>query len=175
MFGPLNEALEAFHKKWHALVAARVDPAFFGSLKIAGVGWKTEDMAEFDHLFKQLRAVSSQAHLAWINERWIATFILRDPGHLCCEIPLVKLMQRRPGSNCPVGLDHVDFLLPKGVAPEEALAKEPDLTWTPEANEPHSKWISLRFDDCEAKLRTETTISACISELQEAEAGIVQQ
>lgn len=168
MFGPLNEALETFHKKWQTLVDARVDKAFFTQLQPIAVGWKAEDLKEFDHLFKQFRSVSTMAHLVSLNDRWIATFVLRDTDQLCWNVPLVKLMQRRPGSKDSVGLDHIDFYDPGQRGYEKVLVNEPGIKWSHEANGDFCKWISVWFDGTEAKLRSETSLDVGIAEMEAA-------
>jgi len=173
MFGPLNEALEAFQKKWQRLVDARSDKQFFAALKPLAVGWKTEDLKEFDHLFKQFRSVSSMAHLGWINGRWVATFVLRDTTQLIWKVPMVKLMQRRPGSTDPVGLDHIDFYDTEQRGYEKVLLHEPGLKWSHEDNGEFCKWISIWFDGTEAKLRTDTTLDVGMAEMRAAKERIL--
>lgn len=174
MFGPLNEALEVFQNKWQKLVDARIDKEFFMSLRPMTVGWKTEDLREFDHLFKQFRSVSTMAHLASLNGRWIATFVLRDTDQLCWNVPMVKLMQRRPGSTDPVGLDHIDFYDLDRRGYEKVLVDEPGIKWSHESNGDFCKWISIWFDGTEAKLRSETTLDVSIAEMEAAKEQIVR-
>jgi hypothetical protein len=76
-------------------------------------------------------------------------------------------MQRRPNSQDALGLDNVNFLAPDFGQIEEVLQDEPDLKWTHESCGPHSQWISLWFDDTEAKLRPISVLDVSLTEFQE--------
>jgi len=165
MLEELNQAFTKYRKKWEQLVNDRTDKSFFQGLKPTAIAWKTEDLAEFDRRFRELRELSDQIHLGWINERWLGTFHLKDSS-LQDSIRLVKLMQRRPGSSDAVGLDHVDFYSSQVEGAETILKAEPGLKWSPEDNG-HCHWLSIWFADTEAKLRTGTTVDVCIQELQD--------
>src|SRR5260370_14095800 len=156
MIEELNKAIGEYQTKWQALVAGRRDKVFFESLKPTSVGWKTEDLADFNKRFAEMRDDCEQIHLVWLNGRWIATMILRDTK-LDWGIATIKLMQRRPNSADAVGLDHVDFYSPHAIDSQTIAAKEPDLKLTDEVNG-LCKWTSLWFDGTEAKLRHETVI-----------------
>jgi hypothetical protein len=171
MLDELAAATKAYFKKWQTLVEGRGDKAFFASLKPTAVGWKTEDQADFDRRFTDLREHCDQIHFGWINERWIAVLHLKD-SQLTDGITLVKLMQRRPGSTDATGLDHVDFYSPPTANVDQILGKESGLKWTHEENV-HCKWVSLWFDGTEAKLRTDTTLDVCIRELEEVKENLL--
>jgi hypothetical protein len=173
MIDELNKALKDYQVKWETLVATRSDKPFFEGLKTTAVAWKTTDLAEFDRIFAELREKCDQIHLGWINERWLGTLHLRE-GELEGGVKIIKLMQRRPGSTDDVGLDHVDFYSPQVKGAEGILKDEPDLKWTPE-NNGHCNWISIWFDNTEAKLRTGTTIDVCIKELEEINKQIIDK
>lgn len=165
----INQAVINYRRQWQALSQARINQTFFAGLKPTALGWKSLDLAEFDRLFVQLREHCDQIHLGWINERWLATMHLKN-SRLEWGIRIIKLMQRRPGSSDAVGLDHVDFLLPKAANESNAqviLQKEPSLKWSLETNNAHCNWISIWFNDTEAKLRTNTVLDVCIAELRE--------
>lgn len=166
MLDELNAAITDYHQKWHILVAARTNKQFFERLTPITVGWKATDLTEFDRYCQELRESCDQIHFGWVNERWLGTFHLRDVK-LDCGISVIKLMQRRPGSNDATGLDHLDFLLPQDVSAKELLEQEPNLKWSEEKNGAHCKWISIWFEGTEAKLRADTVIDTCIEELQE--------
>ena|SRR2546421_9814010 len=166
MINELNAAISDYQLKWKTLAAARHDRNFFEGLKPTAVGWKTSDPADFDKRFAALRAQSDQIHLGWLNERWIATFHLRDQA-LAWGVTLVKLMQRRPGSTDRIGLDHLDFLAPAGLSAASLKIAEPGLNATDERNG-HCRWTSVWFDKTEAKLRSDTVLDICIIELQDS-------
>lgn len=165
MLRELNTAIEAYAAKWQKLIGTSQNKSFFQQLKPTSVAWKAEDLADFDERFSQLRDLSDHIHIAWLNNRWLATMHLRDQK-LGLDIEVVKLMQRRPGSSDATKLDHMDFLIPENVDAKTILAAESGLEWTEEKNGDFCTWISLWFDGTEAKLRTDTTVGVVIAELQ---------
>ena len=166
MLDELNAALASYQKKWRTLLDNRENKDFFEGLRPTAVAWKTEDAADFDVRFAELRDQADHVHMGWVNERWLATFHLRT-ATLIDGITVVKLMQRRPGSSDATGLDHVDFLIvPEGTNAKDVLSHEAGLKWTEELNGDHCKWISIWFEGTEAKLRSDTTLDVCIKELQ---------
>lgn len=163
MIDELNQAIEVYHMKWHKLIDLRRDKIFFQNLKPTSAGWKTKDLADFQTRAAELQSLCEQVHFGWINERWLGTFYLRD--EIACELKIIKLMQRRPNSTDAIGLDHLDFLIPEGKDAKTVLKEEPGLRWTEEKNGKQCKWISLWFDNTEAKLRRDTVLQVCADEL----------
>jgi len=161
----LQRAIEEYKFKWDNLAAARANKLYFAHLAPTALGWKTVDQQDFDTRFVALRDLSDQIHLGWVNERWLATFHLKAP--LAWGIELVKLMQRRPDSKDAAGLDHLDFLIPDETEWQHIKAQESGLKMTEERNGDHCKWLSIWFDNTEAKLRTDTVLATCIAELQD--------
>jgi len=171
MLDELNTAIDAYQAKWQAFEAERRDPMMLEQAKPTSVGWKTEDLADFDRRFALVREYCQQVHLVWLNDRWIATMLLRQ-DKLHWGIGIVKLMQRRPNSTDAIGLDHIDFYAPAVTNAQTLLAQEADLKATDEANG-LCKWTSLWFADTEAKLRRETTLAVCVAELHEADERVL--
>ena len=165
MFDELNQAIDGYWAKWSELVKVRKNKEFFERLKPTSVGWKTEDLAEYDRLLNKWRGACDHIHAAWLNERWIAEMHLKD-SKLHGNIEIIKLMQRRPGSNDAVGLDHLDFMDMEETNTKAVLAEEEDLKWTDEKNG-LCDWTSIWFGGTEAKLREGTVIDVSIAELQE--------
>lgn len=166
MLNKLSNSLKIFHKEWQGFVKSRRQKNFFNSLKPTAAAWKTTDLAEFEKLLLELSKDCDQVHLGWVNERWLATLHLKTKK-LPMDIKIIKLMQRRPQSKDAVGLDHVDFLRPKNTKLDNILVKETGVKWTKEMNGRHCKWISIWFSNTEAKLRSDTVIDVCISEMNE--------
>ncbi len=164
MLNEIDKALKQYQVKWDKLVDATQNQDFFRQLRPTAVGWKTVDLADYDRRFNELRELCDQIHLAWLNGRWLATLHLKDQK-LDGGIQIIKLMQRRPDSTDTVGLDHLDFYSPTDNI-EAILAKEKELKWTKEMNGEQCKWISVWFGDTEAKLRTNTVIDVCMTELE---------
>lgn len=171
MLEALNVALADYQKKWDQLVAGRTNQAFFKSLRPTSVAWKTTDLKDFDKSFQNLTKACDQIHIGWVNERWLASLHLKGTT-LEQGITIIKLMQRRPGSKDPVGLDHLDFITPDLKVAEKVLAGEKSLKWGPESNNPHCSWLSIWFDGTEAKIREGSVIDVCIAELRDISKSI---
>lgn len=170
MIDELNAAIKNYQLKWDTLLASCHDGDVIKSMVPTAVAWKATDMDDFDRRFAALRDASSQMHMAWVNERWLATFFLRDK--LAWNITVVKLMQMRPGSTDVPGLDHIDFRTSENVNAEIIKGCEPGLTATDEQNGEHCKWTSLWFEKTEAKIRSDTTWDVCIAEMKNAAKNI---
>jgi hypothetical protein len=170
----MDELATAFTKymdQWRAFADSQDAKLFFRQLAPMSLGWKVDDLAELDRRMTELRDLSGQIHYGWVNERWLVTAVLKQP--LVGDVRLIKLMQKRPGSADPSGLDHVDFLVSGGTDAHVVLATEPGVRWTDERNGDHCHWVSVWFDDHEAKLRSDTVLQACADELLESQANIV--
>lgn len=166
MLEKASHATAVYLKKWESLVENCENKDFFRQLKPTSIGWKTTDIEEFNNLFLELRDQCDQIHLGWVNERWLASLHLKDAA-LPGGITIIKLMQRRPDSSDPVGLDHLDFHASSEEGIINVLAGETDLNIAEESNNPLCHWHSVRFDGQEAKLRSDTVLDVCIAELKE--------
>src|ERR1700754_4849654 len=113
MLEELETAIKDYEQKWNKLIDSSADKIFFDGLLPTSVGWKTEDLADFDRRFAELRELCDQVHLGWVNDRWIATLHLTDKT-LPLKLTVIKLMQRRPGSSDATGIDHLDFYFHPG-------------------------------------------------------------
>lgn len=166
MTNELNQALQNYFSNWEKLVSERSDGAFFNSLKPVAVGWKVADESEYQKLYTELRGQCDRIVETWMNGRWIAKMHLKDEK-LNKGIVIVKLMQRRPGSEDALGLDHVDFYSPAVKDAESILKNEQGLKWSRESNDvvEDYDWISVWFNDTEAKLKAGTVIDIVIKEL----------
>jgi hypothetical protein len=154
-------------------VANRQQADFFKTLKPTALGWKTTDLDEYDQIFASLRDECDQIHIARLNDRWLATMHLKD-AKLEGGIEIVKLMQRRPGSEDKTGLDHLDFMVSDMAKAHEILNNEPNLKWTNETNNPNCHWISIWFENTEAKIRDGSVIDVCIAELKDVNTNITR-
>lgn len=164
MLNDINIALELYEQKWQRLISVRHERKFFMELRPTAVGWKVADKEAFDSCMASLQDQCDQIHLAWLDDRWLATL------HLCVQelsnaTSIIKIMQRRPGSDDSTGLDHVDFMIPDDVDAKSIVSAESDLKWSEEKNGEHCKWISVWFDYTEAKLRRDTVLQVCADEL----------
>jgi hypothetical protein len=161
----IEQSIKAYQASWEQLVQARTNSAFFRQLKPVAAGWKVVDRAEYDALYAELHDRCDRIVETWMNGRWVAKMHLRDQA-LPGGITIIKVMERRPNSSDAVGLDHVDFYSPDA-AIQEALTLEADLKWSIESNDviEDYKWVSVWFDNTEAKLKAGTVLDIIIKEL----------
>jgi len=175
MLDKVNEALRIYQQSWQKLVDNRTNRQFFEALKPTAVGWKTADRAEYTRLVAELHDQADHVIETWMNGRWVAKVHLRDTK-LANGVEILKIMERRPGSEDAVGLDHVDFYSPDVAAAEPLLKQEADLNWTWESNDVIQgyDWISIWFEGTEAKLKSDTVLDIIQAELKELNDNIKQ-
>jgi hypothetical protein len=167
MIDEYNIAIQDYMAKWLNYVASCKNSEYFKSLKPIAIGWKTEDLVEFNERAAKLRDMSDQVHFGWVNERWLATFHIKGT-QLDQGMTVIKLMQRRPSSTDAVGLDHIDFYASDAAEAERMLEAE-DTKWTREMNGDHCKWLSVWFGAAEAKIRSTTVLRVCADEMLDVE------
>ncbi len=131
------------------------------------IGWKVKDIEEYcaDLSFFLKSGLVEQCHIGAVDNRYIASLVFKKPIYK--NIYIIKLMQRRPGSTDSVGLDHVDFFVNNLASMEKQLARNKVTDWGYESNQSH-RWISLRFNESEAKFVDHTVLDVCVKELQAA-------
>lgn len=171
MVDELQQRTQDFLDNWQTFAKQRANVDYFANLKPTAVGWKCTDRDELMRYFAEIRDLCEQIHFGWVNERWLISAYFKDvalPG----SIKIVKLMERRPGSSDPVGLDHVDFYSVTSDV-KRHMEQEQDVKWTEETNGDHCKWISVWTDAGEAKLRTDTVLKVCADEMLEYEQRII--
>lgn len=171
MIEEMQTRVQAYLDGWQHFAATRSDSEYFQELQPTAIGWKFTDRQAALQAFDEIRDLCEQAHFGWINERWVISVYLKNttlPGN----IQVIKLMERRPGSTDAVGLDHVDFYT-NDEAVKDRVSAEPDLKWNEETNGAHCKWISVWFDQGEAKLRNDTVLKVCADEMLEYEQRII--
>jgi hypothetical protein len=162
MIDELNEALGAYQKKWQTFIASRKAKDFFTTQQPTAVAWKFEDAEALNKAASELQTLCDQV-----------TMHLKDIK-LDGGIQVVKLMQRRPGSDDALGLDHLDFYSTQNNEAKAVLSAESDLKWTEENNGEHCTWLSIWLNGGEAKLRTDTVMKVCAEEMLELDAKLVQ-
>ena len=170
MVDELREKVITYLDAWAEVTEQRHNKEFFEKLQPTAVGWKVTNRAELMDAFNELRDACDQIHFGWVNERWLVTMHFKElllPGN----IAVLKLMERRPGSTDPVGLDHVDFYA-GGAQVKAALSDETDLRYNEEKNGEHCKWISVWFEQGEAKIRNDTVLKVCADEMMDFERAI---
>ena len=139
--------------------------------KPSTVAFKSQDIANFNQILGLLldQDLVNQCHIGFVDKRYIASIVLHKP--LFKDIYIIKLMQRRPNSTDPVGLDHMDFYVDRLNDIEDYFKSKDLAKWDYETNESH-KWISLRFDNTEAKFVDHLVLDVCVMELRNVSSKI---
>lgn len=133
---------------------------------ITTLGIKVADQDELVSRFGEFFELGDQAHFGPVNEvRTIVT--IRKSKSIKDQVRYVKILQRRPGRNDPLGLEHIDILL-KGELDLEFLDKtlrEAGVNSEVESNEVHA-WVSIRYKDFEFKLVDHVVWQAALAEMK---------
>lgn len=154
----IEEAIREYNTKWQTLLQSVENSEFFSSLVPTAIGWKVKDQTEYQQMYQELHRLSDITVETWMNERWIAKMHLKD-HQLSNGVEIIKIMQIRPGSEDPLGLDHMDFYFSESFDAEKILQSE-KLKWSKESNDILAgyEWLSVWFEDTEAKLKPGTVL-----------------
>lgn len=164
----LQNTLKKYFEAWGAW--CNDTSAFaFASLKPMQAGWKVPTEQSLGEKLTELLPYTEQAHIGTVDNRKIALLAIKKP---VVNVPVVQVMQLRPHSTDPLGLDHVAFYCPAMKDLERALKKS-SITWENQGNTGHS-WISLWFGDSkrEAKFFDHTALDLGAKELTERSSAI---
>ena len=176
MIEGLNTAIQEYLEKWQVLVNDRKEQTFFDSLTPTAVGWKVGTREDYTKAVAELHDDADKIVETWMNGRWIAKLHLKNDT-LAGEISVIKIMQRRPGSDDALGLDHLDFYSPDFAQAEQVLKSEPILKWSWETNDVRDgyDWLSIWFDGGEAKLKGDTVLDIVAAELQDITKELIRK
>lgn len=169
----LTSELQRCLAGWRAYEKDLVKAGLKGPLLATAVGWKVADLKEFSKVTQDLLTKSEQLHVGTVNDRFIGTFVLKEPLSVD-DIRLIKVLQRRQGSDDALGLDHIDFYI-EDIELAKTVLSDTQANWLEESNDVHT-WLSIRFGEVleyEAKFVDHTVLSAGIIELQQAEKAIL--
>ena len=169
----LEHLLDAYNTAWRVLVAQNNLRAFAQTALPTTIGWKVEDKKALFGNLELLADKSEQVHIGTVNNRLIATVVLIGPYR---GMRLLKILERRAGSNDPLGLDSIDYLVEKLSSTYELLSRATDGNLVKQHNDHHS-WLSLRFGEArefEAKFTDHLVLSVAQKQLSASEQEIFQ-
>ncbi len=174
MWEDIQTAVEQYNAKWRAFVSERQDRMFFEELRPVAVGWKVATEDEYKAACDELQGRADLVIQTWMNGRWIAKVHLRD-DRLDGGIQIIKIMQRRPGSEDALGLDHIDFYGPRAGEIKDVLTRDNAVEWTVESNDHIAdyNWVSVWFSGYEAKIKDYTVLRTISGELISLEEKII--
>lgn len=164
MIDSINVKLVKYLARWQEFEKSLINAGLDGPLKPTAIGWKVANRKNFDIAHTELMAISEQCHVGTVDNRLIGSYVLKTP---LAGVPIIKLMQLRPGSQDPTGMDHMDFYVEDLKEAKKAL-EDINADWKEESNEVHS-WLSVRFGKdlkYEAKFVDHLVLGAAIKELQ---------
>jgi hypothetical protein len=160
----INKYLRLYEASWKELVAARISQDFFRELQPTAAAWKVKDRDQHDQYVETLRPLCTSISSFWANDRWLTALVLKGHSCLSLNIGILMIVERRPGVEDPVGLDHIDWWSPAVTQASHLLPLEKDLNWTYETG--RATWISVRWDGWKAKLRAGTVLDSYIRDLR---------
>ena len=140
------------------------------------IGFKVADEVELFQTLARFFECGDQVHIAPVDDRSIATIRLASTDD-SDGARHIKILQRRPGRDDPLGLEHLDILLAATRLGEaidlETLGEQlldRRVNCELERNEAHV-WLSLHYDGFEFKLVDRSVWNICV---QEATAALDQ-
>ncbi len=156
--------LQKYFKDWQAW-SAQAKEYDFARLKPMHAGWKVPDEPALGNRITELLPFTQEAHIGTVDNRKIALLALNQPVE---NVPVLQIMQLRPDSSDPLGLDHVAFYCADIPSLQAALGKNA-YKWERQSNPGHT-WISLWFGPIqrEAKFFDHTSLDLGARELTEA-------
>lgn len=165
----IKTSIKKYFTEWHAW-AVQAKEFAFGELKPVHAAWKVPDEASLGQKITELLPYTNQSHIGTVDNRKIALLVQQDQS---LEVPVIQIMQRRPGTADPLGLDHVAFYCADMAALESALKTAP-YKWEHQSNPGHA-WISLWFGDSqrEAKFFDHTSLDLGARGLKETSQKII--
>jgi hypothetical protein len=168
----LDEALAAYDTAWKKLITDNELEDFAESAIATTIGWKVADKHALFENMERLAGTTQQVHIGTVNGRFIASVVLKEPYH---GMYVIKILERRAGSDDPLGLDSVDYLVQNPTATYDRLSKARGCLVAKESNDNHA-WLSLRFGDTreyEAKFVDHIVLKVAQQELAEREQEIL--
>ncbi|HSW36840.1 MAG TPA: hypothetical protein VLG37_00535 [Candidatus Saccharimonadales bacterium] len=163
----LEQALEEYHVAWHAFLnefnLSKLGQAF----KPTTLSWKVADRKALFENLASLGGQTEQVHIGTVDNRFIASIVLKDSD--VHGMKIIKILERRPGSSDPLGLDSIDYLVEDIDAAFHKL-KAAKAHIEHQTNAMHD-WLSLRFgqnNQYEAKLTDHLVLEVAIKELKSA-------
>lgn len=157
----LAEELTDYDNAWQNL--SKSVPTLDRSVTPTTISWKVASKAILFENLEHLAPQIEQIHIGTVNERYIASAVFHEP--LKGQIAILKILERRQGSDDPLGLDSVDYLCRDLDNLKKLLiGQKVEL----QSNDMHD-WLSLRFGPdgrFEAKFVDHLVLDVAIKELQ---------
>lgn len=160
----LKVALAEYQNAWKAFIVINHLEPLEHTMRLVAISWKVEHKVA---LYGNLRLIGGQAeqvHIGTVNDRFIAMAVLKKEY---AGARIIKLLERRVGSQDPLGLDSLDYQV-ADLDITFDLLKAAGARVEKEENEVHG-WLSLRFGknhEYEAKFIDHSLIDVAVKELE---------
>lgn len=160
----IQQPLKAYFEEWQNW-CSQAQEFNFGELHPMHVGWKVLDENAIGQKVAALLPFTEQGHIGTVDNRKIVLLALKDAIE---NVPVLQIMQLRPGSSDPLGLDHVAFYC-KDMEALQLVLKGSPYKWERQNNPGHA-WISMWFGENqrEVKFFDHTSLDLGAHELSEA-------
>lgn len=165
----IQNALRTYFKEWQNWL--KTAKGFnFAALKPMHAGWKVPDEPALAQKFTELLPALHSGHLGTVDSRKIALLVPSEPVE---GVPVLQVMQLRPGSKDSLGLDHVAFYCDNVDGLKAALQNNPE-KWKEQSNSPDHMWISMWWgpNKREVKFFDHTSLDLAARDLSETSAEI---
>lgn len=167
-------AFQRYKRAYLELIKEYELEAFNAAATATTISWKVADKAQLFADLESIAADTEQIHIGTVNNRYIASAVLHKP--LEAKIQIIKILERRPQSTDPLGLDSVDFLV-KDLEKTYTTLRQAGLRVVKENNPVH-EWLSLRFganDEFEAKFTDHLVLEVARKELKMSELQLLKR
>jgi len=168
----LQKSLEDYEAAWRQLIEDNDLQVFADSVMPVTISWKVSDKKTLFENLEKLASQTEQVHIGTVNGRFIASIVLHEPVN---GMQIVKVLERRAGSDDPLGLDSIDYLVENTDSAFDILSKVTNGTVQKEHNDMH-EWLSLRFGEdaqYEAKFVDHLVLAVAQKELAQREEEIL--
>jgi hypothetical protein len=161
----VGHALTDYQTAWKAFIIVHHLELFDTQITATTLSWKVADKTELFADLQSVAGITEQVHIGTVNSRYIASCVLTEP--IQNQLWILKILERRYGSDDPLGLDSIDFL----VADTEVTFKTlqaAQANVVKESNDMHD-WLSLHFgknNEFEAKFTNHLVTEVGIKELK---------
>lgn len=154
----VNEGLRDIRR---VVKAAGVDHVF---TEPTAIGWKVAQLDELHAIVATATDMSCELiSISMVDKRYIAVIVMQSE---VAGMKILKIMQRRPGSDDLLGLDHIDFFVDSPQEVARLIEDQSDLKVDYQSNRAH-QWISVDCDGREAKLVDHSVLKVNAQEIQD--------
>jgi hypothetical protein len=165
----IRTVVRTYLGEWRDWLTVAPEGFDFAALKPMHAGWKVSDEPALGQKIVALLPNTEAAHIGTVDKRKIALLVAKEPIE---GVPVLQIMQLRPGSTDALGLDHVAFYCADMASLQLAVEKSHE-KWEHQSNPGH-QWISMWWGPSrrEVKFFDHTSLDLGARELSNTSAKI---